>query len=164
MIKILVRSLQCLVNHSVSQKFHRRPCWNFHNIFQCCCVDLSKLLHGFVKGVTCICILCLLKISTLQESATSQHSVKLRVWVSISKTLAPKCLSLGLKNFNLEKISVSAFGHQNIGLKRSLNIGLKSFGLEEVSVLCFFGIKEYLSSNVLRCQKVYIKEAELSDS
>ena len=97
-------------------------------------------------------------------SALTLSPVNLRVWVSIWKTLAPKCFRLGLKNFNLEKISVSAFGHQNFGLKRSLNIGLKSFGLEEVSVLCFFGIKEYLSSNVLRCQKVYIKEAELSDS
>ena len=86
-------------------------------------------------------------------SALTLSSVNLRVWVSISKTLAPKCLSLGLKNFNLEKISVSAFGHQNIGLKRILNIGLKSFGLEEVSVSCFFGTKK----NIFAVMSFFVK-------
>ena len=78
-------------------------------------------------------------------SALTLSPINLRVWVSISKTLAPRCLRLGLKNFNIEKISVSAFGHQNFGHIRSLNIELTSFGLEEVSVSCFFGIKNILA-------------------
>ena len=118
--------------------------------------DLVEIFTTFVNVVAWICQRCYMHLHTLfvkninfarecNVSALTLSPINLRVLVSISKTLAPRCLRLGLKNFNIEKISVSAFGHQNFGHIRSLNIELTSFGLEEVSVSCFFGIKNILA-------------------
>ena len=108
--------------------------------------DLVEIFTTFVNVVAWICQRCYMHLHTLfvkninfaiecNFSALTLSPINLRVWVSISKTLAPRCLRLGLKNFSLEEVSVS----------------------------CFFGIKKYFSSNILLCQKVYVKEAGLSD-